>query len=147
MNYGTTQKGVQLSMEVVGLDELLKVLKNIPVGAEAVAKKELEMSLADLQAKAQSLTPVDSSALKKSAFHEVNDTADGFSGIVGYAKLDGEYSMGKTPPYKYALRQHEDLSFKHPNGGQAKFLEQPFKENINAYTKQIGDAIKKEVGR
>lgn len=31
--------------------------------------------------------------------------------------------------YNYAWRIHEDLSLNHPNGGQAKYLEQPYREN------------------
>ena len=31
----------------------------------------------------------------------------------------------------YAIVQHESLDFKHPNGGQAKFLEQPLNEAMS----------------
>jgi hypothetical protein len=31
----------------------------------------------------------------------------------------------------YAVIQHEDLTLHHPNGRQAKYLERPFRENID----------------
>lgn len=39
----------------------------------------------------------------------------------------------------YALIQHENLEFKHPNGGQAKYLEIPFK-------KAVGEGMKNRIG-
>ena len=44
-------------------------------------------------------------------------------------KLSAE--IGYSLPY--ALRQHEELGYNHPKGGQAKFLEQPFAENEQKY--------------
>lgn len=33
----------------------------------------------------------------------------------------------------YAARQHEELEYDHPKGGQAKYLEQPFREHLHRY--------------
>lgn len=33
----------------------------------------------------------------------------------------------------YAARQHEETTWRHPLAGQAKYLEQPFRENLNRY--------------
>ncbi|MDE5946337.1 MAG: hypothetical protein K2G63_03375 [Oscillospiraceae bacterium] len=44
----------------------------------------------------------------------------------------------------YALRQHEELTFNHPKGGQAKFLEKPFNDNEQKYIdilKSIPDEV------
>lgn len=44
--------------------------------------------------------------------------------------LKGRKSMTVRVSYEapYAAIQHEDMSLNHPNGGQAKFLEQPARE-------------------
>jgi hypothetical protein len=44
------------------------------------------------------------------------------------------------------VRQHEDLTLQHPNGGEAKFLERPLDEAEDRYlanlAKHLGDALK-----
>lgn len=42
----------------------------------------------------------------------------------------------------YALRIHEDLEANHPNGGQAKFLEQPAREHVAEIRSAVTDSLK-----
>lgn len=42
---------------------------------------------------------------------------------------------------EYMIKVHEDLSFKHENGGQAKFLELPFLEEIDNLGNEFGRRI------
>lgn len=54
-----------------------------------------------------------------------------FVGVVGYGSDEETGTINpKTGlrPSQYAWKVHEDLSAKHPNGGQAKFLERAFRE-------------------
>lgn len=52
---------------------------------------------------------------------------------------------------KYALRQHEDMSLRHPNprsrnsrsNGQAKYLEKPVREHIPALQRRLQAAIER----
>jgi hypothetical protein len=60
------------------------------------------------------LVPVASEDLKKSGRVEAH--GHGAAVIYDAVSPDG---------YPYGIRQHEDLELHHPNGGQAKFLEQP----------------------
>ncbi len=41
----------------------------------------------------------------------------------------------------YALRQHEELSWHHPQGGKAKYLEDPFNTNVVLYMNHIAEAV------
>jgi len=41
----------------------------------------------------------------------------------------------------YAVRQHEDLTLSHNNGRQAKYLENPAKENRGKLAKIVADSI------
>jgi hypothetical protein len=56
---------------------------------------------------------------------------------------DGEYEVGFYG-LPYALRQHEELDWHHDEG-QAKYLEQPFAENMDRYVQNVADAVKKAV--
>jgi hypothetical protein len=42
----------------------------------------------------------------------------------------------------YAARQHEELSYRHKEGRQAKYLEQPLREFVRAFCQNIADAVK-----
>jgi len=46
----------------------------------------------------------------------------------------------------YALYVHEDLTMNHPNGGQAKFLEEPARTQKQEINKIVVDELKKELG-
>jgi hypothetical protein len=81
----------------------------------------------DLQQKAQDLTPVDTGALRASAFTEADRQGKNPSVIVGFEE-------------EYAIFVHENLEAHHDNG-QAKFLEQPLQENIDKYVGHVRDKV------
>lgn len=41
----------------------------------------------------------------------------------------------------YAQYQHEDLSLRHPGGGQAKYLEKPLYDEAPSYLQRLADAV------
>lgn len=43
----------------------------------------------------------------------------------------------------YAVYVHENLTANHPNGGQAKYLEQPWRQNISRYHEIIREALRR----
>lgn len=51
-----------------------------------------------------------------------------------------KFLVGYTAPY--ATFVHENLEAHHPNGGQAKFLEQPMRENARDYRFTITAALR-----
>jgi hypothetical protein len=68
--------------------------------------------------RSQDLVPVKTGALRDSGY-----ITSGEQG--GYPSVTITYGGGDVP---YAYKVHEDLEMRHPNGGQAKFLEQAFIE-------------------
>lgn len=80
----------------------------------------------DLQQRAQDLTPVDTGALRSSAFTGA-ESGSNPSVIVGFTE-------------EYAVYVHENLEAHHPVG-QAKFLEQPLRENTDKYVEYIKDKV------
>jgi hypothetical protein len=47
--------------------------------------------------------------------------------------------VGYVAPY--AIKQHEDTTLNHPNGGQAKFLEQPAREHRQKMRDLVKDSM------
>jgi len=46
------------------------------------------------------------------------------------------------PTSNYAVVQHERLDFNHPNGGQAKYLEQPLLAMADDLTRALAETVK-----
>ena len=120
---------MSLKVDIVGMPELKRFFEKAPEEIKQAIHNELKVVAADLQGKAQKLTPVDTGDLQGSAYSEVEN----LEGTVGFTEI-------------YALRQHEEMDYNHPKGGQAKYLEQPYKENMQKYIDDIANAIKRAVG-
>lgn len=78
---------------------------------------------------AQQLAPIDEGPLRNS----MTVTHEGTKAVVAF----------DTP---YAARQHEELTWHHPRGGQAKYLEQPMSTEQDTIRALIVQAIRKELG-
>ena len=117
-----------MKIEVLGIDKLMLKLNALGAKSDAAVKANMKKITLDLQGKAQELAPVDESDLRGSAYSEV----EGLDGYVGFTS-------------EYALRQHEELTWHHPKDGQAKYLEEPYKENLPKYIKDIGKTVEKAV--
>lgn len=94
---------------------------------ERAARFGLLESASDLQQESSDEAPVDTGDLRGDAKVDKSDL-DNFIVRVGYA-------------LPYALRQHEEISYNHPMGGKAKFLEDPFRRNKQKYIDHIGKRI------
>ncbi|AUM18230.1 MULTISPECIES: hypothetical protein [Rhodococcus] len=90
---------------------------------EAVERGVL-MACEALMANALDRTPFAEGDLRQSAMA----SAEGTRGVVSY----------NTP---YAVRQHEDVSLNHPNGGEAKFLEKA----VNDFGAEFLDIVKASI--
>jgi hypothetical protein len=116
-----------MSASLEGLDKLEKKFDQALMELGSISKKSVKECALDLKGKAQELAPLgETGDLRGSA----SVKPDGESYIVGFEE-------------SYAVRQHEHTEYKHPNGGQAKYLEQPFRENIDKYINYIADPLKK----
>ena len=106
-------------------DDISSALEAMVRRIKQQAEEGIQEVAMDLLQKSKDLCPVDLGDLKASGFI----SKEGDKTVVGY-----------TEPY--ALRQHEELEFNHPNGGQAKFLQQPLEENTDKYIRHVVDKIK-----
>ena len=142
------------SIQIDGMEAFRKLLLALPAKAEKGAHDALKVCALDLMGKSIDLAPVMWSDLQGSAYAVV-----GGSGLVGKGNADThpETARGSIPEVygnlnaivgftePYALYQHENLGLRHPEDGQAKYLETPFKANRDKYLKTIGDAIGREL--
>ena len=92
-------------------------------------KEAMETIVNDLTRRSKQLAPLDTGDLRGAGEGKVNDRNNDIIGTVSFNK-------------PYALVQHEDLSFHHPRGGQAKYLEQPLNENRDRYKDFIKNKIR-----
>jgi len=122
------------------------VIRNVgratKAGTELACKEILEESLKQV--------PRDTGTLASTAFYDVqrrlatrNYT---YEGTVGYAGMVGAgASHDKLNPKSrvnassYAVQVHEDLTAEHPNGGKAKFLEDPVREYGNRHFSRVAE--------
>ncbi|ADQ04404.1 hypothetical protein Calow_0836 [Caldicellulosiruptor owensensis OL] len=97
---------------------------------EQAVKAALQKCAADLQRKSAERAPIDTGDLRSNC-------------SVSPLKREGAkfyHTVGYNLPY--AIVQHERLDFRHPKGGEAKYLEKPFNENKSLYERYIGEAIR-----
>ena len=93
--------------------------------------------IVDLRAKANAQTPWDTHALKESMYIEEIGSGAHVGYETGYDKDNAQNIRNK-----YGIIQHEVTSFRHPRGGKAKFLEDPYNANIMSYKADIKRALK-----
>jgi lipoate-protein ligase A len=121
-----------MATNVAGIEVVLRNLGRIGQNVESNVKRAVQEVVLDLQGKAQQLAPIDEGHLRGSANNKV---------VVNRGKVVGTVRFNE----RYALIQHEDLSFNHPKGGQAKYLEEPLKRNESQYIRDIEDAVRNGV--
>ena len=111
------------------LSDFDRLRQNVP-SVSLVIKDALDEWAEKVLEESKRLVPVQTGELQKSG--EVVKTA-----IIGNMspKVEIIYTA------EYALTIHEDLTLKHPNGGQAKYLEQPMTDHQG----ELVETIKKRI--
>lgn len=97
----------------------------------AASVEQVRFITEDLKTKSVKLAPVMLGVLRQSA--ATNYSKNGLRGEVSF----------NTP---YAAAQHERTDQVHPQGGQAKYLEDPLLQNRDVYQSEMAAAIKKAIG-
>ena len=111
----------------MGVEEFLSKLSKLMPDAVEIAKEVLTDAARDVYSASQDLVPVATGRLKESG--TVTPAFESKKGEIqagvfyGGAALEALLEGDESP--LYAIKVHEDLSWKHVHG-QAKFLEVPF---------------------
>lgn len=106
---------------------------------KAIIKEEAEAILAESLAE----VPRDTGALANSA--DIMEIEDGdyavYYGAPGYIN-----PKNGTPVDAYMVKVHEDLSASHPNGGKAKFLEDPVRRHEQKFESRLARKLRSLFG-
>lgn len=110
---------------------------------EKVAKAMMDFG-GEIMRQSIELAPIDTGELRARAFVEgplLSKDGSEYLVVVGYEKHNAP--TGTVEPKSrgnfYAVPVHERLNVNHPTG-QAKFLEQPYKEMADGYLKYMAEA-------
>lgn len=111
-----------------GLDVVQGVLRNVSPRATQFLTESMEEVSLVVFAQSQVLVPVDTGALKGSGHVDPPDVNPGSIYInIGYGGVAADY----------ALRVHEDMAMNHAAPTQAKFLEQPMGQALDALNSRV----------
>lgn len=118
-----------MNFEIKGLEELNAKLKQLAKISEETMQEELADIALDLGRKCSDAAPVDNGDLR---------------GDLALPQRQGKgWKVGSSLPY--TRRQHESTHYNHPKGGGPKFIEKPFRQNVDKYIKSISEAIESEL--
>ena len=119
---------------VSGLSEASKHLTKFLRTVETVPTQILLEEAPRIEETAKVRTPEKTGKLKESVKVRVNRDK----------RRPGLYAQASATNrgYNYALIQHENLSYNHPNGGQAKFLESAFVEGVERIERRIEQEVR-----
>lgn len=117
-------------MQIEGLAQLQAKLSQLANIAREEAEKELADIALDLASKASLAAPLQYGDLR---------------GELARPRRKGNLSWQVGSSLPYTRRQHEGTWFNHPLGGGAKFIERPFRENVDKYVDEIGKAIERSL--
>lgn len=94
----------------------------------AAAVKATEVFADHILGKAQRIAPHDEGTLGASGTRDTTETSAGVEVRISFATV-------------YAARQHEELTWRHKPGKQAKYLEGPFKEAVPGFAPFVARAV------
>lgn len=127
-----------MSVQIKNLDKVLKNIEKAGEKGQKAARTGVENFADYILRQSNKIVPFDKGTLAKSIINKK-------------INLQGEKVIGYNQPY--AAKQHEDTRLRHPgpkssnpgrgSRGQAKYLEQPLKENYRKVVNFVGDELKK----
>jgi hypothetical protein len=118
---------------VGGVKLILNALEKLKQESPKGATKGLKKAGTHLQKESQKVVPVDTGALRASAYTKIRwANTKRVDVVVGY-----------TMPY--AIYVHEDLFARHKPGKIAKYLEKPARQLAKKLLKMVADEVKKVV--
>jgi Bacteriophage HK97-gp10, putative tail-component len=121
------QKGLLQLADASGIPSTRELERRI---MQQAVRPALEVIGADLAGEAAREAPVEEGTLRGSISHDVRVTPSGMEVVV-------------TADTVYAARQHEEVTWKHPKGGKAKYMSDPLKAKAGRYATLIAGFVRK----
>jgi hypothetical protein len=124
----------KVNLELVGEKALVKMLAEAGARAVPAIKQALHEEGQIMFRHSQRIVPVDTGTLRRSG--QILPPVEEGGKIVLVMGYGGAASA-------YALRQHEDLTYRHKEGKQAKYLEAPVRERANNLPRNILERVRR----
>ena len=118
--------------KAIGLKEIKEDLRGVLRDHHTQAKEELSITRDEIEAGATSLVPIASGLLQSSIQVTVSKSSR-YPGIIATASAKN-FRTG----YDYAFIQEVNEAYKHDDGRQAHYLEQPFREAVDKFFERMG---------
>ena len=115
-----------VSIRIPSLNRFTNAMRSFPKIVKPKMKKAMKESIKAIEDATVPITPLDTGALRKSLKTGQSITAT--KGVIGTGLV-------------YALVQHEETSFNHPKGGEAKYLEKGVSKAEPKIQKAFGVAL------
>lgn len=134
-----------------GLNQVLRNLNKAIDDLGGATLDGLEDIGLDLVGRAARDAPVDTGDLRGSARSSSEAGVFAKADDNGNVHQTGSIPSGTKPVIAvafgtpYAVRQHEELEYKHPRGGKAKYLEDNVKKQASRYVRLIADRLKRQL--
>jgi len=122
---------VSVRLEVKGVREVVRAIRDYAKRYPKQTAKALYAEGFGVQGLAMKLAPVEFAVLRASAY-TAPPTLTG-----GTKSFEVETGFGT----EYAVKQHEELRYRHPRGGQAKYLEAALKQRLAGMLPRLRSAI------
>lgn len=121
-----------MNIELVDKNGLFEMLAKAGKEGVNATKQALNEEAQLMFRDSQKVVPVETGTLRRSGVLETAKEEGGrITVVIGYG---GSASA-------YALRQHEDLSYKHAEGKQAKYLSEPVENRVNKLRQNLSRRI------
>lgn len=120
---------------VVGLQRARNKLGRFIKTVEGAPYKVLVEESIRMEREAKMETPIDTGALRESV--KANVSGKGLS-----ISLDLTASATSKTGYDYSNIQHENTTFRHPRGGKAFYLRDPFNRGIERIQERLGEEVR-----
>lgn len=118
-----------ISMQIIGLKELIKNLEDAGDRGKKAVGAGLYLEANNIIADSLREVPVDLGALKNSRYVTLPNVSGNNISI--------ELGFGGAGTKDYAVIQHERTDFKHPEGGKAKYLQDPINKAASGFAKNV----------
>lgn len=131
---------MKLRVEMSGAPTMRRLLRQLsdPAVMAKVAGEALHRAGEAIIAEAKRRVPVDTGVLRDSGYVlQPQMTPDGVVVEIGFG----------GPGAEYAIIVHEDLTMRHPSGGQAKYLESAIRDRASQTGRILADGVRRALQR
>lgn len=141
-----------INISVTGIKALSDLIPKIIASADLATREGLRNTLKEIAEESLSECPLDTGELRESMLVKVNrntimtGNANGTPNRAGnITERKQGYNAEITYNTPYAVKQHEDMSLRHTNGGKAKFLEDPLKKYEGKLKENISLELRRKI--